>query len=125
MALAGALHKHGGSLRASLLAEYGIRLVRGESIVFLGDLFGNLPLGCAVWRAIGGPLAWSEESHRLNLIEYRLRVIAWQQSKDGRENRNHPKPPESPPYADEGSREHAHAQRQAAAHKRRAMRAAT
>jgi hypothetical protein len=58
----------------------------------LADYVANLSPGCALWRATGGPLAWSDETHMLAAVEFRLRVLAWQKSEDGRKNRNQPKP---------------------------------
>ena len=83
------------------------------------ELLTWLPAGSALWRAFGGDLAISEEAHQLRVIEYRLRVLAWQQTKDGRNGTNKPKPPEQIPTAGKRSESIAHAERQAAAHRRR------
>jgi hypothetical protein len=77
--LAGALWEYEGALRASLRAEYGIDLRDpGVNLLDLADLVENLPPGCALWRATGGPLAWSEEVHFLTALLHRLDVITWQ-----------------------------------------------
>lgn len=68
----------------------------GMSLPDLADLVANLPPGCALWRATGGPLAWSDEVHMLAAVEFRLRVLAWQKSEDGQKNRKQPKPIEPP-----------------------------
>lgn len=100
--LAYTLNDHEGALRASLLAEYGVRLSsHGMSVSELGDLVAALPAGCALWQSVGGPMAWSQEMHLLNLIEYRMNVSNWFQTKDGQSGRNQPKPPSYPPYAHE------------------------
>lgn len=78
-----------------------------------------LPAGSALWRAYGGDMAISEEAHQLRLIEYRLRILAWQQTKDGRKGSNRPKPPEQIPTVGQKNEAVAHAERQAAAHRRR------
>lgn len=83
------------------------------------ELLTWLPAGAALWRSIGGDLAISEEAHQLRFIEYRLRVLAWQQTKDGKDGRNRPKPPKQIPLAGDRSDAVAHAERQAAAHRRR------
>lgn len=81
--LAGALDDHEGALRASLQAEYGIRLLRGgrtdpaRTPAELGDLVAGLPHGCALWRAAGGPIALTDEAHLLREAIYRLEVIDW------------------------------------------------
>jgi hypothetical protein len=81
--LAGALDDHEGALRASLQAEYGIRLLRdgrtdpARSPCELGDLVAGLPHGCALWRAAGGPIALTDEAHLLREAIYRLEVIDW------------------------------------------------
>lgn len=122
MSLAGALHKHKGTLRASLLAEYGLNLERGMSVIDLADYTAALPHGCALWRAIGGPMSLTPEAQLLNHIEWRLQILAWIQTEDGSKGRNQPKAPQSPPYTDEKQAEDAHAQRQSAARARREAR---
>lgn len=73
-------------MRASLQAEYGIRL-RAEgraephrSPAELADLVANLPPGCALWRATGGAIALSEESMFLREVVYRLEVLDWRET---------------------------------------------
>lgn len=123
MSLAGILHHYKGPLRASLLSEYGTHLDQhGLSILVLSDLTTNLPPGCALWRAIGGPDAWSAEMHLLNHIEWRLQILDWRQTKNGREGRNAPKLSKPPAYASEKSPDNAHTERQAAAYQRRQAR---
>lgn len=51
-------------------------------------------------RIVDPHLGWTQQEHLLSLIEYDLRVIAWQRSKDGAENRNKPKPPLSPGHVE-------------------------
>jgi hypothetical protein len=67
----------------------------------LADLVTYLPPGCALWRATGGPLAWSDEVHALMEVEFGLRVLAWQKSEDGAYHRNPPKRIPPPPLAGE------------------------
>jgi len=83
------------------------------------ELLMWLPQGAALWRAFGGDLALSEEAHQLRLIEYRLRVLSWQQTKDAKSGRNRPQPPQKIPTAGERGEGLAHAERQAAAYRRR------
>ncbi|AQX79652.1 hypothetical protein BWO91_06310 [Plantibacter flavus] len=123
MSLAGILIHYKGPLRASLMAEYGVRLgQQGINIIELADYAANLTPGCALWRAIGGPNAWSPEMHLLNHIEWRLQILDWRKTKAGREGRNQPKLSKPPAYAHEASPDNAHTERQAAAYQRRQAR---
>lgn len=82
------------------MAVYGIRLSHhGLSLRELCDYVAELPAGCALWQAVGGPMAWSEQVYLLHWVDYRLRVADWRQTKDGQANRNQPKAPTPPPYA--------------------------
>ena len=85
-------------MRASLRAEYQIYDIRDERVLDLAGLVAWLPPGCALWRSVGGPLSWSEEAHLLNLMEYRLRGLLYQNS--GSKGRK-PDPPKPPEYAHE------------------------
>jgi hypothetical protein len=85
----GALREQEGALRASLQAEYGLRLLRhgGGRVVDIGgrdrtpfevaDLVVHLPAGCALWVATGGPAALSTEAHLLRETIFKLDVIDW------------------------------------------------
>lgn len=109
---------HRSALRASLRAEYRISL--GDlPVLETADLAAWLPAGSALWRAVGGPQALSESDHLLRIIDYRLQVLAWQQTKDGQHNRNRPVPPKDPPYASEVSAAGARQSRKAQAFVRR------
>lgn len=120
--LSEAYSRHEAALRASLRAEYQIRDLRTERVSELASLVAWLPPGCALWRSTGGPLAWSGEVHTLNLVEYRLRELAWMQSKDAATGKNRPKPPDVPKYAHERDSEDAGARRKADAYRRRKLR---
>lgn len=109
-----------GPLRAAMRAEYGVDLRDpGMSLRDLADLAANLPLGCALYRAAGGPAAWSDEVHMLAAVEFRLRVLAWQKTEDGKRNRNQPKPLEPPKSAHEKQAEERELSRRAQAYLRR------
>lgn len=76
---------------------YGIRLSRHDyGVLELADMVAHLPPGCALWRAAGGPLAWSDEVHMLSRVDYGVRVLAWMKTEDGSRGRNAPKPEEPP-----------------------------
>lgn len=50
----------------------------GVSMEDLADLVANLSPGCALWRATGGPMAWSLEMHAIVGVAHKLDVLAWQ-----------------------------------------------
>lgn len=89
------------------------------SLTDLADLAANLPPGCALWRSAGGPVAWSDETHMLAAVEFRLRVLAWQKTEDGKANRNKPEPLEPPRPAYEIEHEQRELSRRAEAYLRR------
>lgn len=105
-------------MRASLQAVYGIRLsaVREQlGALELADLVAFLPDGCALWQSVGGPRAWSAETHLLNQVEFRLRVLDWRKTKDGSGGKNPPKPHKSPALAHEARAEESKQSTRAAA----------
>lgn len=124
MTLAGALTNHEGALRASLKAEYGLRLLRGgrtephHTLTEVADYVRYLPRGCALWSEAGGELAWTVEAHLQREAIFRAENIAWQQA--GAQG-TAPKRIELPPAAHElrvqqdqlSKKAQAHAERQA------------
>lgn len=111
--------KYRAALRASLRAEYGLSF-REVGPVECADLVAWLPAGSALWRAVGGHLAITETDHLLRALDYRLQILAWMQTEDAKKRRNQPKPPAPIPYSGEADLVNAHAERQAAARRRRA-----
>lgn len=102
MLLAEALHNHRGALLASFRTEYQMPIVgHGLSLTDFSDLVAWLPRGCQLWKSMGGPLAWTDETEMLALAEYHLRVAAWRQTANGQSGRNAPKPLQHPPFAHE------------------------
>jgi hypothetical protein len=75
-----------GALRASIAAEYpGLPPLRtiltGRTDVDaldLADYVAHLPLGCALYRASGGPLAWTTDVHMLSHVLHGLDILTWQ-----------------------------------------------
>lgn len=65
----------------------------------LADLVAWLPPGAALWRAVGGPLAWSPVEHVGALIVHGLDRLEWRQTEDGTKGRNPPDPISPPPLA--------------------------
>lgn len=110
----GALVEHPGALRASLQSVYGIRLAdHGYGPLELADLVAHLPPGCALWRAAGGPLAWSDEMHMLARVEHGIRVLGWMKTEDGSKGRKPPEIVEPPLAAGEVRAEEARAEQKA------------
>lgn len=106
--------EHPGALRASLQAVYGIKLsAHGYGVLELADLVAHLPPGCALWRASGGPLAWSDEVHMLARVDHGLRVLAWMKTEDGQKGKNPPKSEEPPLAAGQVRQEEARAEQKA------------
>lgn len=113
----GALAEHPDALRASLLAVYGVRLSHHDyGVLELADLVAHLPPGCALWRAAGGALAWTDEIHMLSRIDHGIRVLAWMKTEDGQKGRNAPKQEEPPRPAGEVRAEEARMRARAEAH---------
>ena len=114
-------------MRASLQAVYGIRLsvVRGQlGALELADLVAFLPDGCALWQSVGGPRAWSAETHVLNQVEFRLRVLDWRKTQDGSKGKNQPKPHKTPALSHEVQAEESKQSTRAAAWEARQQRRA-
>jgi len=108
------------ALRASLRAEYAVDLRDPDmGIVELADLVRWLPQGCALYRATGGPMAWTDQEHLLARAEFDLRVLAWQKTKDGKDGRNRPEPIEPPRSVHELQAEQRELSRRAQAYLRR------
>ena len=96
--LAEAFRSHRGALSASLMETYGIRLEAHDlSLLELADLTYWIPDGSALWRAVGGPRAVSQEAELLVAVEYQIRHLQWMQQ--GKRNAKKPKPIELPKYA--------------------------
>jgi len=123
MIVAEALHSHKGALLASFRAEYHLPIVgHGLTLTEFADMVAWLPPGCALWRSIGGAMAWSEETHMLNMVEFRLRVLYWVQTKDGEKGANQPTPTKVPPYVHEKESEAVKTDARAEAWRRRQAR---
>lgn len=97
--LANLLGNHEGELRADFQRFYGLNLDGmgiDYSVTHAAALAANLPRESATVRAVVPEAAWSDETYLLSAIEYDLRVLAWQNSKDGSKGRNRPKRPQTP-----------------------------
>lgn len=84
--LAGALGNHPDELRADFQRFYGLNL-DGMGVEYThahaAALCACLPPDSAVTRAQNPAALWSDATYLLSAIEYDLRVLAWQNTKDG------------------------------------------
>lgn len=93
--------EHPDELRADFQQYYGLNIDRmgyldGFSHAHAAVLAAQLPSTSRVFTAYDPNNAWDEQTAFLAHIEYNLRVLIWQKSKDGAKNRNPPKPPQTP-----------------------------
>lgn len=58
----------------------------------------QLPPGARLWQATGGPKAWSDEYHALMVVQWRLQILEWRQTKDGQDGKNAPEMQDPPPF---------------------------
>lgn len=97
--LASLVGGHSDELRADFQRYYGLDLDgmgSDYSVAHAAALASNLPRESATVRAVVPEAAWSDETYLLSAIEYDLRVLIWQNSKDGAKNRNRPQRPQTP-----------------------------
>ncbi len=62
----------------------------------IANLTVQIPDGSRLWKATGGPRAWSDEYAGLMANRHGLEVLAWQQTEDGSNGKNSPSAPEPP-----------------------------
>lgn len=114
-------------LEADFQREYRVNLTetlarRLDSPTRLAGLAAHLPPGSAVWRALGGPQAWTDEVWMLAQVEYATRVVAWQKTKAAQSGRDKPEPLKPPASRTAAQVAAATAQRRAEKYLRRARR---
>ena len=93
------LAKHPSELYADFRQYYGADFdkLRGEiGEIRTADLAAQLPSDSRTFVAINPELAWTERDYMLWSIEYSLRVLRWQNTKDGQSGRNQPRPMPTP-----------------------------
>lgn len=59
-------------------------------------LLSQLPAESRLLKAEDADLEWSQETYFLAQIEYDLRILIWQRTKDAERGRNKPQPPTLP-----------------------------
>lgn len=92
--------EHPDELRADLQQYYSLDIdMMGidHSVAHYAACAAMLPLGSRTMSAIDPAAAWGWQERLLSLVEYDLRVLAWQRSRDGANGRNRPKRPIEPP----------------------------
>lgn len=99
MALATVEAEHPDELRADFQQVYGLNLDGmgiGYSHAHAAALMSQLPATSRVARALDPAAEWDDATYLLSAIEYDLRVLIWQKTKDAQRNRNRPKPNDTP-----------------------------
>lgn len=97
--LAAALERHPDEVRADLQQYYGLDLDgmgRDYTHEHAACLVSQLPRESRTARAEQPACEWGPSERLLALIEYGVRVLAWQNSRDGEKGRRRPKPLEAP-----------------------------
>ena len=69
---------------------------RDYSFAHAAALMAQMPRTSRTAMALNPDNEWSEATYFLAQIEYDLRVLIWQNTKDGQKGRNQPKPPTFP-----------------------------
>ena len=91
--------RHPAELRADFQQYYGLN-IDGMGVDFsmlhAADLAAQLPHDSRTFRAENTELEWTDRDYMLWSIEYSLRVLRWQPTKDGQKDRNKPRPLPTP-----------------------------
>lgn len=93
------LAKHRCELYADFRQYYSVDFdkLRGEvGEIRTADLAAQLPSDSRSYRAIKPELTWTDRDYMLWSIEFSLRVLRWQPTKDGKSGRNKPRPLPTP-----------------------------
>lgn len=99
MALATVEERYPDELRADFQQYYGLNIDgmgSDYSYPHAAVLMTQLPHGSRLGRRLNPDNEWEDAVYFLAAIEYDLRVLAWQNTKDAQRNRNKPKPNETP-----------------------------
>ncbi|MBR2681418.1 MAG: hypothetical protein IKE23_11840 [Exiguobacterium sp.] len=91
--------KHPSELYADFRQYYGVDFdkLRGEiGEIRTADLAAQLPSDSRSFRAVRPELTWTDRDYMLWSIEFSLRVLRWQPTKDGQAGRNKPRPLPTP-----------------------------
>lgn len=91
--------KYADELRADFQQYYRLNIDdmgNGYTYQHAAVLVSQLPIGSRVLSKMDPRASWTQSDYLLSLIEYDLRVLAWQKTKDAEHGRNKPKPPLEP-----------------------------
>jgi hypothetical protein len=94
LGLAIAAKEHHAELTADFQRFYGLNfddVGRGIDPARAVELVEMLPAGSRYGAAVNPESEWSDAEYLAASMEYSLRVLAWQQTKDGAKGRNQPK----------------------------------
>lgn len=86
-------------LRADFQRVYGLNIDemgKSYSVHHAAELAAMLPSDSLVLKAESPALEWGETMYMLRNIEFFMRVLIWQNTKDGQKGRKKPKPIETP-----------------------------
>lgn len=89
------LREHPDEVTADMRQYYGLDVAAmgdGYSVLHAAALVSQLPRSSRTVRAVDERATWGDSEALLSLIEYQLRVIAWQNTEDGAKDRNRPRP---------------------------------
>lgn len=118
------MNEYPGELEADFQRVYGLDVIgvyNGTlSVRKAANLAAHLPPGSSVWRAEGGPLAWSDDVALLSAIEFNSHVAWWMKTKDGSRGTKPPKAMRPPPSKSEQAATEAKARQVLARRKARA-----
>lgn len=87
-------------------------------------LIEQLPAAANLWQQVESDAAWTSEAHLLAAAVDQLRILAWQQTKDGQSGRRQPEPIPRPATHREQQAKSARLQAQARAFRERQARRA-
>lgn len=91
---------HGFALDIDLRRNFGVSLcdILAERVPlwWAAEAIDRLPRGCLTFQEVGGWQALTVADQLALETAHGLQVLAWQQSKDGQNNRNPPKAPAPP-----------------------------
>lgn len=101
------MRSHPDELRADFQQYYGLnidRMCADYSPEHAAALLAQLPPGSRTYRSERPELAWGYTEALLASIEYSLRVLRWQNTKDGQRDHNPPKPIDPPGGGEKASK---------------------
>lgn len=99
MALVSIEDSYPDELRADFQQYYGLNIDgmgMDYSYAHAAVLMSQLPATSRISKRLNADNEWDDATYLLAAIEYELRILIWQKTKDGQHNRNKPKPNVTP-----------------------------